>query len=93
MCKRAESSNSLAYKKKAEKLVSGLMRCASSSDVSGFIARGFAADGKSHYPLGLEDQTVLWLYGIYVYYNSSIASDSIAFGHSEEIYRGLRGVG
>ena len=76
MCKRAEISNSDEDKKKAEKLFSGLMKCASCSDVSGFIARGFASDGRSHYPCGSEDQTIPWLYGMYVYYKSSIASES-----------------
>ena len=52
------------------------MKCASCSDVSGFIARGFASDGRSHYPCGSEDQTIPWLYGMYVYYKSPIASES-----------------
>ena len=76
MCRRAEISKSGEDKKKAEKLFSGLMKCASCSDVSGFIARGFASDGRSHYPCGSEDQTIPWLYGMYVYYKSSIASES-----------------
>ena len=45
---------------------------ASVSDVKGFISRGVSSDGKTHYPIGSEDQTVPWIYGMYMYLKSDI---------------------
>jgi hypothetical protein len=47
---------------------------ASVSDVPGFIARGFGTDGRCHYPLGSDDQTHPWFYGLFAYLQSDIPS-------------------
>jgi hypothetical protein len=40
--------------------------------VPGFIARGVGTDGVCHYPLGSDDQTHPWFYGLHAYFKSGI---------------------
>ena len=46
------------------------MRLAQAGSTPGFIARGIAADGKSHYPASSSDQTFPWFYGMTSYLTS-----------------------
>jgi hypothetical protein len=71
---RARRSNNAVDKENARRLVQGLLKCASVSDVPGMIVRGMATDGKSHYPLGSDDQTHPWFLGLYTYWKSNIPS-------------------
>jgi len=71
-CERARRSQSRVDREKARLLSRGLLRCASVSDVPGFISRGVGRDGKCHYPMGSTDQTVPWFYGLYRYLKSDI---------------------
>ena len=57
---------------KAHQLAQGLLKCASVSDVPGFISRGVGSDGKCHYSAGSIDQTLPWFYGLYNYLMSEI---------------------
>lgn len=75
-CERARRSGNPADKANAQRLAQGLLKCASVSDVPGFIARGMGTDGKCHYPLGSDDQTHPWFYGLHAYCMSSIPSDA-----------------
>ncbi len=75
-CERAHRSGASADKANARRLAQGLLRCASVSDVPGMIVRGFATDGKSHYPLGSDDQTHPWFYGLYAYWKSDIPTEA-----------------
>lgn len=59
---------------KARRLAGGLMLLASVSDVKGFVGRGVATDGRSHYPMGSDDQTLPWFYGLWRYLESGLAS-------------------
>ncbi|MCX6908731.1 MAG: hypothetical protein NTY01_11895 [Verrucomicrobia bacterium] len=74
-CERARRSGAAADKANARRLAEGLLKCASVSDVPGFIARGMGTDGKCHYPLGSDDQTHPWFYGLHAYFMSGIPSD------------------
>lgn len=76
ICERARRSGDDKDKMKARTLVKGLLKTASVSDVTGFVVRGFATDGKSHYPLGSQDQTHPWFYGLYAYVKSGIPSEA-----------------
>lgn len=71
-CERARRSGSPADKEKARRLAQGLLLCASISDVPGFIARGVGTDGKCHYPMGSDDQTHPWFYGLHAYVASGL---------------------
>ena len=72
ICERARRSAATADREKARRLARGLIACASVSDVPGFIARGMGTDGKCHYPLGSQDQTHPWFYGLHAYATSGI---------------------
>lgn len=71
-CERARRTGNPLDCANARRLAWGLMKCASLSDVPGFIGRGVGADGKCHYALGSDDQTHPWFYGLHAYVTSSI---------------------
>lgn len=71
-CERARRTGAAADRDQARLLAEGLMKCASVSDVPGFIARGVGTDGTCHYPLGSDDQTHPWFLGLHAYVKSSI---------------------
>ena len=75
LCERARRSGQQADREKARRLAQGLIKCASVSDVPGFIARGVGTDGQCHYPLTSDDQTHPWFYGLSVYLRSGIAPE------------------
>jgi hypothetical protein len=66
----------------------GLLHCASVSDVPGFIARGVGTDGKCHYPLGSDDQTHPWFYGLHAYFTSDIPTAE----EREQVAKKMKGV-
>lgn len=72
ICERARRSGAAADRDAARRLAKGLLTCASVSDVPGFIARGVGTDGKCHYPMGSQDQTHPWFYGLHAYATSGI---------------------
>jgi hypothetical protein len=74
ICERARRSGREEDKDKARRLAMGLLRCASVSEVPGFIARGIGSDGRCHYPLSSDDQTHPWFYGLHAYYTSELPS-------------------
>lgn len=71
-CERARRSGDPLDKEQARRLAQGLLKCASVSDVPGFIARGFGSDGVCHYPLSSDDQTHPWFYGLQAYFQSGL---------------------
>lgn len=71
-CERARRSGDPADQEQARRLARGLVKCASVSDVPGFIARGFGSDGVCHYPLSSDDQTHPWFYGLHAYLQSNL---------------------
>ncbi len=60
---------------KARRLMEGLLLLNSISDVKGFVGRGVSTDGKSHYPMGSNDQTGPWIIGLWRYWESGLATD------------------
>ena len=72
MVERARRTGSAEDKEKARKLSRGLLKCASVSDVPGFVARGVGSDGKCHYPLSSDDQMHPWFLGLHAYLRSDI---------------------
>ncbi|MEI7682486.1 MAG: hypothetical protein WCK07_24040, partial [Betaproteobacteria bacterium] len=48
-CERARRSGAAEDRAKARRLAQGLLKCASVSEVRGFIARGIGSDGRCHY--------------------------------------------
>ncbi len=60
---------------KARRLIDGLLKVSSIGKTPGFIARGIATDGKATYPMGSNDQTTPWLYGIWRYVTDGVPKD------------------
>lgn len=73
-CERSRRSGAAADRDAARRLAQGLLKCASVSSVRGFVARGTAIDGTSHYAMGSDDQTHPWFYGLHAYLRSDIPS-------------------
>lgn len=71
-CLRWQLTQKDADKEKARKLAGGLLKLASVSPVKGFIGRGLATDGETPYPMGSNDQTSPWFYGLWRYVESGI---------------------
>jgi len=59
----------------ARRIAQGLLLLARVGDTPGFIARGVATDGRSHPPLGSDDQTLPWFYGLWRYAKSGVPSE------------------
>lgn len=59
---------------KARRLAEGLLFLNTVSEVPGFVARGVSTDGRSHYPMGSNDQTAPWFFGLWRYWNSPLAT-------------------
>jgi hypothetical protein len=61
---------------KARRLMEGLLLLNSISEVKGFVGRGVSTDGRSHYPMGSNDQTMPWLLGLWRYWESELATEA-----------------
>lgn len=55
---------------KVRQIAEGLRLLASVGETRGFVARGVADDGHSHFSIGSNDQTTPWLYGMWCYVTS-----------------------
>lgn len=95
ICERARRSGAATDREQARRLANGLLACASVSDVPSFIARGMGTDGKCHYPLGSQDQTHPWFYGLHAYASSGIpdaAARKIVVDKMKEVADALEAV-
>lgn len=72
--RRWEHTRSPADAAQARRLMEGLLKLNSISDVKGFVARGVSTDGQSHYAMGSNDQTLPWLVGLWRYWQSNLAT-------------------
>lgn len=73
---RAIQTGDPKHEAKARRVAYGLIRMAEVADTPGFVARGIAADGKSHHAVGSDDQTAPWFYGLWRYVNSKLCNQS-----------------
>jgi hypothetical protein len=60
---------------KSRRLMEGLLLLNSISEVKGFVGRGVSSDGRSHFPMGSDDQTGPWYAGLWRFYDSGLATD------------------
>lgn len=74
LCTRWKLSGDEAVRAKARRLVEGLLFLSARGNTPGFIARGVATDGRTTYPMGSNDQTTPWLYGIWRYVQDGLAT-------------------
>ena len=73
-------------------LVNGLLNLCDIGHYDGFIARGVAEDGISHYPFSSEDQAGPWLLGLWKLYNSPSCPQSLKDDIYPRMERTLRGI-
>ncbi len=74
LCRRWQSRRDAEAADQARRIAAGLMKLASLGSTPGFIARGIAADGRSHYRASSEDQMFPWFLGLRSYLRSGLAS-------------------
>lgn len=74
LCNRWRARRDAESAEKARRIAAGLMRLAGAAGTPGFVARGFASDGRSHYPASSEDQVFPWFYGLWCYLQTGLAS-------------------
>ena len=71
-------------------LTRGLFRLQDVGNTDGFIARGVAEDGVSHYPFGSPDQTIPWIYGLWRLYQSDLPDSALKEELRERLLRVIR---
>ena len=75
-------------------LAQGLQLLNKVSSHPGFIARGVADDGYSHYPFSSEDQAVPWVMGMHAYLKSDLCDDAEELKAAIiSVIRGIRDAG
>lgn len=74
LCTRWKLTQDEGIRAKARRLIDGLLRVSTIGKTPGFIARGIATDGKTTYPLGSNDQSTPWHYGIYRFLTDGLAT-------------------
>lgn len=72
LCNRWRGLRTPAAADEARRIADGLLKLAAPGMTPGFVARGFTADGKSHYPASSSDQTYPWFYGLWRYATSGL---------------------
>lgn len=75
LANRWHATKSRGAAEEARKVAGGLLKLAEAGSTPGFIARGFADDGRSHYPASSSDQTYPWFYGLWRYATSGLADE------------------
>jgi hypothetical protein len=73
MVRRAEETGAADDREKCRRLAEGLMFLSSVGEVRGFVSRGVATDGKTTYPMGSNDQTGPFCFGLWRYAASGLA--------------------
>lgn len=73
-------------------LTNGLLLLCDVGRVDGFIARGVADDGVSHYPFSSEDQVGPWLIGLWKVYRAPFADETLRGQIRERLVRTVGGL-
>ena len=79
-------------KKEIEILANGLFILCDVGKTDGFIARGVANDGISHYPVSSEDQVGPWLLGLWKLYKSTASDAQMKSKIANKISRTVNGI-
>lgn len=75
MVYRHEVTGQPEHAEDARKIYEGLRLLGTVSERKGFIARSVLPDGKTYYTNSSVDQYTMYVYGLYTYYHSSIATE------------------
>lgn len=85
LCERYAAEPDGTLQKEIGVLIRGLLLLCDISEVDGFIARGVADDGVTHYPCSSNDQTGPWILGLW----KAMHSDATDADMKEEIRKRL----
>ncbi len=92
LCERYDGAPDEGTKDEIDLLTKGLFLLCDISKVDGFIARGVAEDGVSHYPFSSEDQVGPWLLGLWRLRRSKACGEELRGEIDRRLLRTLRGV-
>jgi len=92
LCEKYDRAPDAQTKKEIHILVDGLLLLCDIGKVDGFIARGVADDGITHYPTTTEDQVGPWLLGLWRTMHSSVADEALQEKIRPRLVRTLRGI-
>lgn len=76
LCQRWQHVKTEAAAREARTIAKGLLRLAEAGATPGFVARGFADDGRSHWLASSSDQTYPWFYGLWRYAKSGLPDEA-----------------
>ena len=91
LCEKYEMEPTEALKKDIQTLIGGLLMLADISKVDGFIARGVADDGITHYPCSSNDQTGPWILGLWKAMHGDCTDEATKEEIRKRLLRTLRG--
>ena len=91
LCKKYDMEPSTALKDEIYILIRGLLLLCDISDVDGFIARGVADDGVTHYPCSSNDQTGPWILGLWKAMHSDVTEADMKEEIRRRLFRTLNG--
>ncbi len=92
LCEKYDLAPDEKLKQEINILVDGLLLLCDVSKVDGFIARGVADDGVTHYPTTTVDQVGPWLLGIWRVIHSTVADDDLCNKIRPRLIRTLKGI-
>ncbi len=76
LCLRWRQQRTSGAAAQARQIARGLLALAQAGRTPGFVARGFATDGRSYYPASSEDQVMPWVYGLWRYARSGLPDEA-----------------
>ena len=91
LCKKYNDKPDEELKKEIHILINGLFMLCDVSKVDGFIARGVADDGVTHYPCSSNDQTGPWILGLWKAMHSDVTDVAMKEEIKKRLYRTLNG--
>lgn len=92
LCEKYDTEPSDALQEEIRQLAEGLFLLCDIGKVDGFIARGVADDGVSHYPVSSDDQYTPWVLGTWRLLHSDAANEQLRGQIRPRLIRTLRGV-
>ena len=91
LCEKYADAPTQTLKNEMDILIHGLFLLCDISEVDGFIARGVADDGVTHYPCSSNDQTGPWILGLWRAMHSSATDEAMKGEIRKRLERTLRG--
>lgn len=91
LCEKYDLEPSDSLREEILQVAKGLFLLCDIGKVDGFIARGVADDGVSHYPVSSDDQFTPWVLGLWRLMHSPVGDDALREQIRSRLIRTLRG--